>query len=203
MQLIPPAYVKAFVKRQKNDAADAEAICEAASRPTMNFVAVKTVEQQARGMLFRTRDLLVRQRTQTINALRGHLAEFGVVAPQGPVHVKRLASALDDPNLDLPEAVRELAGLLLEQIAGLGGKIDGLGEEIRAAARQDDEVRRLMTVPGIGPITADGGSGLRAADGDLSARPGLRRLARTGAASATRPAASRGWAGYRRWASAI
>ena len=107
-----------------------------------------------RGMLFRTRDLLVRQRTQTINALRGHLAEFGVVAPQGPVHVKRLASALDDPNLDLPEAVRELAGLLLEQIAGLGGKIDGLGEEIRATARQDDEVRRLMTVPGIGPITA-------------------------------------------------
>ena len=154
VQLIPPAYVKAYVKRQKNDAADAEAICEAASRPTMSFVAVKTAEQQARGMLFRTRDLLVRQRTQTINALRGHLAEFGVVAPQGPVHVARLASALEDPDRGLPDAVRDLAGLLLNQIAGLGEKIDGLDREIRAAARQDDEVRRLMTVPGIGPITA-------------------------------------------------
>ncbi len=78
---MPPVYVKPFVKRHKNDAADAEAICEAASRPTMRFVAVKTEGQQAHGMLFRTRDLLVRQRTQTINALRGHLAEFGVIAP--------------------------------------------------------------------------------------------------------------------------
>ena len=85
VRLIPPQYVKPYVKRQKNDAADAEAICEAASRPTMNFVAVKTAEQQGRGMLFRTRDLLVRQRTQTINALRGHLAEFGVVAARGPL----------------------------------------------------------------------------------------------------------------------
>ena len=113
VQLIPPAYVKAYVKRQKNDAADAEAICEAASRPTMSFVAVKTAEQQARGMLFRTRDLLVRQRTQTINALRGHLVEFGIVAPQGPVHVERLASALEDPDLDLPDAVRDLRRLLI------------------------------------------------------------------------------------------
>ena len=82
VQLIPPVYVKAYVKRQKNDAADAEAICEAASRPTMSFVAVKTKEQQARGMLFRTRDLLVRQRTQTINALRGHLAESALLRPR-------------------------------------------------------------------------------------------------------------------------
>ena len=81
VKLIPPIYVKPFVKRHKNDAADAEAICEAASRPTMRFVAVKTEEQQAQGMVFRTRDLLVCQRTQTINALRGHLAEFGVIAP--------------------------------------------------------------------------------------------------------------------------
>ena len=84
VKLVPPIYVKPFVKRQKNDMADAEATTEAAQRPTMSFVAVKTEEQQARGMLFRTRDLLVRQRTQTINALRGHLAEFGVIAPQGP-----------------------------------------------------------------------------------------------------------------------
>ena len=97
VKLVPPIYVKPFVKRQKNDMADAEATTEAAQRPTMSFVAVKTEEQQARGMLFRTRDLLVRQRTQTINALRGHLAEFGVIAPQGPAHVSRLASALEDP----------------------------------------------------------------------------------------------------------
>jgi transposase len=83
VRLIPPVYVKPFVKRQKNDAADAEAIAEAASRPTMRFVTIKTEAQQARAMLFRTRDMLVRQRTQTINALRGHLAEHGVVAPQG------------------------------------------------------------------------------------------------------------------------
>ena len=114
--LVPPIYVKPFVKRQKNDEADAEAICEAAQRPTMRFVAVKGEEQQARGMLFRTRDLLVRQRTQTINALRGHLAEFGVVAPQGPAHMSRLALALDDPGSGLPERVRELGGLLLGQI---------------------------------------------------------------------------------------
>ena len=154
VRLVPPIYVKAYVKRQKNDASDAEAICEASSRPTMRFVAVKTEEQQARGMLFRTRDLLVRQRTQTINALRGHLAEFGVVAPQGPAHVGRLASALEGPASGLPEAVRELGGLLLEQIAGLDEKIAGLEREAHVSARQDEEARRLMSVPGIGPISA-------------------------------------------------
>ena len=116
VRLVPPIYVKPFVKRQKNDAADAEAICEAAQRPTMRFVAVKGEEQQARAMLFHTRDLLVRQRTQTINALRGHLAEFGVVAPQGVAHVGRLALALEDPGSGLPEPVRELGGVLLGQI---------------------------------------------------------------------------------------
>src|ERR1044072_2579062 len=93
VRLIPPIYVKPFVRRQKNDAADAEAIAEAASRPTMRFVAVKTEEQQARSMTFRTRDLLVRQRTQLVNALRGHLAEHGVVAAQGLAKVKVLATA--------------------------------------------------------------------------------------------------------------
>ena len=154
VKLVPPVYVKPFVKRQKNDTADAEAICEAASRPTMHFVAVKTEAQQARGMLFRTRDLLVRQRTQTINALRGHLAEFGVVAPQGIAHVGRLASAIEDPGSGLPEPVRELGALLLGQIAGLDGKIKGLEKELRAAARHNEEARRLMTIPGIGPICA-------------------------------------------------
>ena len=154
VRLLPAKMVRPFVKRQKNDAADAEAICEAASRPTMNFVAIKTAEQQARGMLFRTRDLLVRQRTQTINALRGHLAEFGVVAAQGPAHVDRLAPALEDPDSDLPDAVRELGGLLLEQIADFNAKIEGLEKKIHTSARQDEDASRLMSVPGIGPITA-------------------------------------------------
>ena len=154
VKLVPPIYVKPFVKRQKNDAADAEAICEAAQRPTMRFVAVKGEEQQARAMLFHTRDLLVRQRTQTINALRGHLAEFGVVAPQGVAHVGRLASALEDPGSGLPGAVRALGGVLLGQIADLDAKIGGLEKELRACARQDEQAARLMTIPGIGPINA-------------------------------------------------
>ena len=154
VRLIPPVYVKPFVKRQKNDAADAEAICEAAQRPTMRFVTVKGEEQQARAMLFHTRDLLVRQRTQTINALRAHLAEFGVVAPQGVTHVGRLASALEDPSSGLPEPVRELGGLLLGQIAELHAKIAGLEREFRACVRRDEEAARLMTIPGIGPISA-------------------------------------------------
>jgi len=154
VKLIPPVYVKPFVKRHKTDAADAEAICEAALRPTMHLVAVKTEEQQARGMLFRTRDLLVRQRTQTINALRGHLTEFGIVAPQGPAHVRRLALAIKDAQAALPEAVRRLGRFLLDRIAGLDEEIKGLEKEVRAHARQDEEARRLMTVPGIGPICA-------------------------------------------------
>ena len=96
VRLIPPAYVKPFVRRQKNDAIDAEAICEAAQRPSMRFVAVKSQEQQAAGLVFRTRDLLVRQRTQLINAIRGHLTEYGWVAPKGPSHVTMLADLRGD-----------------------------------------------------------------------------------------------------------
>ena len=154
VKLVPPVYVKPFVKRQKNDAADAEAICEAASRPTMRFVAVKTEEQQARGMLLRRRELLVRQRTQTINALRGHLAEFGVVAPRGPAHVGRLAEAIEDADSGLPDPVRELGALLLGQVAALDERIAGLENELRARAREDPQAVRLMSIPGIGPLSA-------------------------------------------------
>lgn len=119
VRLIPPIYVKPFVKRQKNDATDAEAIAEAASRPTMRFVTVKSQEQQARAMLFRTRDLLVRQRTHLINALRGHLAEHGVVAPTGAAYLNRLAAAISDDKAALPKPVRELGTLYLEQIEAL------------------------------------------------------------------------------------
>ena len=154
VKLVPPIYVKPFVKRQKNDAADAEAICEAASRPTMRFVAVKTREQQAQGMLFRTRELLVRQRTQTINALRGHFAEFGVVAPQGPAHVARLSDAIEDADSGLPGPVRELGALLFVQLAELDEKIAELEQELRERAREDEQTVRLMSIPGIGPLSA-------------------------------------------------
>jgi transposase len=154
VRLIPPAYVKPFVKRQKNDAADAEAIVEAASRPTMRFVAVKTEEQQARAMLFRTRDLLVRQRTQLINALRGHLSEHGVVAAQGAANVKVLEEAVEDQGTSLPLLVVELARVFLDQIEGLSKRISGLEKVTAHEAACGETTRRLQTMPGVGPITA-------------------------------------------------
>ena len=154
VRLVPPIYVKPFVKRSKNDAADAEAIAEAAQRPTMHFVAVKSEAQQARAMLFHTRDLLVRQRTQTINALRGHLAEYGVVAPQGRARIGQLAGVIEDGDCGLPEAVVELGSVLLGRIEELDEKIGGLDRKIRTSALECDETVRLMTIPGIGPVTA-------------------------------------------------
>ncbi len=106
VRLIAPIYVKPFVKRQKNDAADAEAICEAAMRPTMRFVAVKSETRQTSAAVFRVRDLLVRQKTQIINALRGHMAEFGGVVPQGSAHVGTLIADVEDPHSALPEPAR-------------------------------------------------------------------------------------------------
>jgi transposase len=156
VRLIPAAYVKPFVKRQKNDAADAEAIAEAAVRPTMRFVAVKTEEQQGRAMLFRTRDLMVRQRTQLINALRGHLSEHGVVAAQGPANVKVLAEAVEDrgQGTSLPLLVVELARVFLDQIEGLSKRISGLEKVTVHEAACGETTRRLQTMPGVGPITA-------------------------------------------------
>ena len=153
-KLIPPVYVKPFVKRQKNDQNDAAAIVEAAQRPTMRFVAVKSEEAQADAMLFRTRALLVRQRTQTINSLRGHLAEFGLVAPRGTANVERLRQELAGAQEPPPEQVAEMAELLLAQIDALSEKITGLDKEIRTRARGREEMKRLMTIPGIGPICA-------------------------------------------------
>ena len=154
VRLVPPIYVKPFVKRHKNDAADAEAVCEAASRPGMRFVAVKSAEQQGEAMLFRTRDLLIRQRTRTVNALRGHLAEHGVVAPQGIANVARLAAAVDDPETRLPETVRDLGRELLEQVGILDAKIEKLDKEVRKRAKESDEAKRLTAIPGIGPVCA-------------------------------------------------
>ena len=144
------------MKRQKNDAIDAEAICEAAQRPSMRFVAVKSERQQAAGLVFRTRDLLVRQRTQLINAIRGHLTEYGWIAPKGPSHVAMLADLLEEEEMasSLPEAARAMFRLMLDLLAGLNGKIADLDKEIARRAREDEVSRRLMTVPGIGPIAA-------------------------------------------------
>jgi transposase len=154
IKLIAPKYVKPFVKRQKNDAADAEAICEAACRPTMRFVAVKSETTQASGLVFRTRDILVRQRTQITNAVRGHLAEYGLVVPQGAGHFKKLVAHLEDPASSLPDEVRSTLSLLAQTATGLEEKISLLDKEIIRRTREDEVARRLMTIPGIGPITA-------------------------------------------------
>lgn len=154
VRLIPPAYVKPFVKRnQKNDALDAEAICEAAQRPNMRFVAIKSEEQQACALVFRTRDLLVRQRTQLINAIRGHMAEYGWVAPKGPAWIASLREVIDSDN-SLPAAARDMLRVMLGMLDELDLRITDLDKEITRRAREDEDARRLMTIPGIGPIAA-------------------------------------------------
>jgi transposase len=155
VKLIPPAYVKPYVKRNKNDAADAEAICEAVQRPNMRFVAIKSEEQQASALVFRTRDLLVRQRTQLINAIRGHLTEYGWVAPKGPSYIAVLGDMLENEmGTSLPEAARPMFRMMLDMLKELNTKISELDKEIAQRAREDATARRLMTIPGVGPITA-------------------------------------------------
>lgn len=154
VRLIPPAYVKPFVKRQKNDARDAEAICEAAQRPGMRFVAVKDEAQQASAAVFRARDLLVRQRTQLINALRGLVAEYGWVAPQGWLRMAQLMADIEDPACKLPEAARTVFLVMIEAIRALDARIDRFEREIASRAKQDQDARRLLTIPGVGPMIA-------------------------------------------------
>jgi len=145
VKLMPPAYVKPYVKRGKTDAADAEAICEAVSRPTMRFVAVKTPDQQAALMLHKTRDLLVRQRTMLTNSLRGHLAEFGV---------KAAIEALHAAQEQLPEIARSALHTIVDQLRELASRIEELEARILGWHRTSDVSRRLATIPGIGPSTA-------------------------------------------------
>jgi len=154
VRLIPPAYVKPFVKRQKNDAADAEAICEAAVRPSMRFVPVKSEEVQGAAMVFRVRELLIRQRTQAINALRGHLTEFGEVVPQGAANAKRLIAIVEDAASGLPDDARATLLVLIETKIRLDDQILKLDAEIRRRAKENEVARRLMTIPGIGPLIA-------------------------------------------------
>jgi transposase len=134
--------------------ADAEAICEAAQRPTMRFVAVKSEDSQAAAVIFRTRDLLVRQRTQLINALRGHLGEFGLVVPQGASQAARLIAMVADPEAPLPEAARSALRALVSALEGLEVEIRFLEAEITRRAKGDEVARRLMTIPGVGPLIA-------------------------------------------------
>lgn len=154
VRLIPPAYVKPFVKRQKNDAADAEAICEAAQRPPMRFVSVKSEDVQGAAMVLRVRELLIRQRTQAINALRGHLTEFGEVMPKGAANVLRVVAIINDPANGLPEQAAATLRSLIEMITGFNAQIVTLDAEIRQRAKENEVARRLMTIPGIGPLIA-------------------------------------------------
>lgn len=154
VRLIPPAYVKPFVKRQKNDVADAEAICEAALRPTMRFVPVKSEETQGAAMVFRVRELLIRQRTQAINALRGHLAEFGQIVPQGAANAARLIAIVENQDSDLPADAIATLKVLVAALAHLESEIGQLDAEIARRAKENEVARRLMTVPGIGPLIA-------------------------------------------------
>ena len=154
VRLIPPAYVKPFVKRQKNDMADAEAICEAAQRPTMRFVQPKTAEAQGAAVIFRVRDLLVRQRTQLINALRGHLVEFGFVVRKGTSNVGQLINLVEDPSSVIPPEARLVLAVITDNLQMLQAKIAVLDREIAARANANPTVKRLMTIPGVGPIAA-------------------------------------------------
>jgi transposase len=154
VKLIAPQYVKPFVKRQKNDAADAEAIVIAAQRPEMRFVELKSTEQQSRAILFRARERLVHQRTELVNALRACLYEFGHIVPQGIHQLGRIKGILDEPNSDLPELMREECGDLMKQIAEKTVRINARTAKIKALAAEADTARRLQTIPGVGPLTA-------------------------------------------------
>ena len=155
VRLIPPAYVKPYVKRGKTDAADAEAVCEAVTRPTMRFVPVKSPEQQAALSMHRTRDLLVKQRTQLVNMIRGLLAEFGIDIPKGLERALLMARRIVDgeaPNVPMEAA--KIVGTLSQQALDIHVRLREIDRDLLVWQRGNDVARRLMTIPGIGPIGA-------------------------------------------------
>jgi transposase len=155
VKLMPPAYVKPYVKRGKTDAGDAAAICEAVTRPTMRFVAAKSPEQQAMVALLRSRDLLIRQRTQLVNTIRSQLAEFGIVLAKGIQHALKLVDRLlDGEALDIPALAARVLITLAEQVRDLQVRVGSLERELRTWSRDNQVAKRLQTIPGIGIITA-------------------------------------------------
>lgn len=155
VRLMPPIYVKPYVKRQKNDAADAEAICEAVTRVNMRFVETKTVEQQSCLMLHRTRHLFIREQTAVINVIRAHLAEFGIVAPVGRKGVEELLRVIADPaDKRIPEIARACLAALGTQLQRLKEQLLEFDRMIMAWHRSDERSRRLDEAPGIGPMLA-------------------------------------------------
>src|ERR1700676_3083977 len=153
VRLIPPQYVKPYVKRGKNDRNDAEAICEAVGRPGMHFVPVKSVTQQAQGMVLKVREILVCQRTKLVNALRGHSAEFGVIAAKGIRQVGPLLAAIEQETAIPPEA-KDMASLLGRQIEDLDARVKELDVKLATAHKANEVSQRLATIPGVGPVTA-------------------------------------------------
>lgn len=155
VRLIPPSYVKPYVKRQKNDMADAEAICEAVARPSMRFVPVKSPEQQSVMVLHRTRSILVRERTQLSNAIRGHMSEFGIISPIGRNGLQALVELIADTgDPRVPDAARACLLMLIDQLRLINEQILESDRRIIASARSTELGRRLMEIPGVGPVLA-------------------------------------------------
>ena len=155
VRLIPPAYAKAYVRRNKNDPADAAAICEAVSRPSMRFVAPKSEQQQAAGGIHRVRDLLMRQHTMLRNQLRGLMAEFGIVAVKGRGGMSELIAILaDDADRRIPSPLREGLLAVAETLRVIDRKLEAIERQLVAAGRQDATYRHLITAPGYGPIVS-------------------------------------------------
>jgi transposase len=165
VKLMPPTYVKAYIRRNKNDAADAEAICEAVSRPTMRFVPIKSIDQQGILVTHRVRSILIRQRTMMANALRSHMAEFGIIVRQGLKAIRELADMIEDPRLSLPPAARNALQLLVLQLEEVDERIRAVETQLVAWHRADDTSRRLASIPGVGPVTA---SAIAATVGDAA-----------------------------------
>lgn len=174
VRMMPPAYVKPYVKRQKNDAADAAAICEAVSRPSMRFVALRSIDNQAMLMRHKVREILVRQRTQILNSLRGHLAEIGVIAAQGPRNARALAGLLREGDPSIPKQVTSALQHLVQQLDHLEEEIAQCDDEITRLAKSDPVSQKLMSIPGIGPVTA---SAIAGSIGDPSTFTGPRQFA--------------------------
>ena len=155
VRMMPPIYIKAYVKRGKTDAADAEAICEAVTRPTMRFVPIKTADQQGAGMMLKTRDLLVRQRSQTANALRAHMSELGIVTAAGMASIAKLIDLIrNESEGQIPDVAQRALIEMAEQIEALDVRVERLDRQIIAAVKGDEDARRLTSIPGVGPIIA-------------------------------------------------